>query len=467
MIRRAGISRLSLGQTIAYAGINTPAAILQVPVLSVLPALYAKYSHIPLVLLGTILLTTRVLDAVIDPVIGYLSDRTRSRYGRRKPWIAAGVVVSALATYFSFRPSGSTGASYFLVWSALLYIGWTLMEIPHTAWVNDLTHDYDERSRLVTYRYVAGLAGSIIFLGIPLLPIFPTTAMTPAAMAVTSWIVIGLLPVTALLAFRLVPARGASAPTHSSLRDTWAELSGNKPLRRYLVMRAASGLSTGMIASLYFFYLDRYLGLLSRYSHLNLAAIAFGIIGSSVWLRAMYRVGKPHAVALSSGAVILTLVAWSLMRPGPYIFIIALVVWSLSALGNTGVETASYALLSDVVDYGTLKSGENRAGNYWALLAFIQKVAIAAGGGIALILIGLFGFHPDAGHVNGPLAMDGFFLTFIYIPIALNLLALVIAWRFPIDRRRHDIVRRRIEAREKRAALAEMHPLSMQESVFP
>lgn len=440
----------------AYAGINVPTAILHAPVLSVLPGLYAKYSHIPLTLLGTILVVTRILDAVIDPFIGYLSDRTRSRFGRRKPWIVAGGLVSIVATYFAFRPSGTTGALYFLIWSTLLYIGWTLIEIPHTAWINDVTNDYDDRSRIVSYRYLAGLIGFALFLATPLLPIFPTTEMTPSALALTGWILIALLPLTMVFAFRCVPMRGHQVPAAGSWRSIWDELRNNRPLWSYLALRAANGLSTGMIASLYFFYLDRYLGLLSRFSYLNLSAMAFGFIGSSVWLGVMYRIGKHRALAASSCAVILTLVAFALLKPGPHAFAVALVVWMTSSLGTTGVETASYALLSDVADYGTLKSGESRAGNYWALQALMQKVTIAAGGGLALIIIGLFGFDPRG--ANGPVAMHGFFLTFIFIPMALNVLAVIVAWRFPIDRRRHDVIRRRIEAREKRREHLEEAP---------
>ncbi|HEY0342440.1 MAG TPA: MFS transporter, partial [Steroidobacteraceae bacterium] len=237
-----------------------------------------------------------------------------------------------------------------------------------------------------------------------------------------------------------------------SWRSLWHELRVNRPLWSYLVLRGANGLSTGMIASLYFFYLDRYLGILDRFSYLNLGGLAFGFIGSSVWLRVMYRVGKHRALAASSVTVILTLAAFALMRPGPHAFAIASGVWMASSLGTTGVETASYALLSDVVDYGELKSGENRAGNYWALQAFMQKVTIAAGGGLALIIIGLFGFQPDGS--NGPVALRGFFLTFIFIPMALNLIAAIVAWKFPIDRRRHDIIRRRIDTRGKRTEVS-------------
>ncbi|GAH80048.1 unnamed protein product, partial [marine sediment metagenome] len=95
---------------------------------------------------------------------------------------------------------------------------------------------------------------------------------------------------------------------------------------------------------------------------------------------------------------------------------------------------------------------DRRAGNYFAAMSFVSKLNLAAGGGVALILVGLFGFSPSK--PNGTLAMTGFFTVFIAIPIVLNALAAWFAWRFPLDRRRQDIVRRRIEDRDLRAAQA-------------
>jgi len=124
---------------LAYAGVYVPFSILHAPALAVLPALYAKYAHLHLVFIGMVLALARIVDCVIDPVIGYASDRTRSRYGRRKPWIVAGAVVSSVAAYYLFRPSAATGAVYFAGWYFMLYLGWTLGEIPHTAWINEIS----------------------------------------------------------------------------------------------------------------------------------------------------------------------------------------------------------------------------------------------------------------------------------------------------------------------------------------
>ena len=90
--------------------------------------------------------------------------------------------------------------------------------------------------------------------------------------------------------------------------------------------------------------------------------------------------------------------------------------------------------------------GERRAGNYFAVMSFTTKVSIAAGGGLALIIAGLFGFSAE--HSNGPTAMRGFFLAFIVIPVVLNGAAVLFAYGFPLDPRRQAIVRRRIEGRQ-------------------
>ncbi len=141
----------------AYAAPILPLAIVQAPALSVLPSIYAKEAGVGMAALGTVLFLTRLFDAVIDPSIGYLSDGTRSRWGPRKLWIALGAVIVAIGCWFWFRPSAGTGLGYFLFWSLVVYLGWSLLEVPHSAWLADLSDDYDERSRLSAWRSSAEL----------------------------------------------------------------------------------------------------------------------------------------------------------------------------------------------------------------------------------------------------------------------------------------------------------------------
>src|SRR6202011_4869652 len=96
------------------------------------PAFYAQ--SLGLAVVGGVFMLTRLWDTVSDPLIGLLSDRTRSRFGRRKPWIAAGGVIFAAATVAIFLPAGHPGALYLGAWLFAFYLGWTMMQIPFLAW---------------------------------------------------------------------------------------------------------------------------------------------------------------------------------------------------------------------------------------------------------------------------------------------------------------------------------------------
>ena len=436
----------SITQRLAYASVYAPFSILHAPALSVLPALYAKYAHLHLVFIGVVLALARVIDCALDPVIGFASDRTRWRYGRRKPWIAAGAAVSSVAAYYLFRPSSATGAVYFATWYFVLYVGWTLGEIPHTAWINEISTQYDERSRLAAYRATAGFIGMLLFQLCAFLPWLPSTQITPAVTGFASWVVIGLMPITVLWAVRSVPDAGGPVADRSSILSVLRGVKDNRPFWIFIASSACSGMASGMVAALFFFYLQDYLGIGDKFAHIQIVALLTGIAGTGFWLRVMIRIGKHRALAICCISTLLTLVAMAFVRPGPNAFVVIFTLFAVSAFSSAGYDTAGWSMMADVVDYGTLKTGERRAGNYYAVMSFTAKISLAAGGGFALIIAGLFGFSAE--HTNGPMAMHGFFLAFIAIPIVLNGVAGLCAYKFPLDPRRQSIVRRRIERRD-------------------
>jgi Na+/melibiose symporter-like transporter len=440
--------RLSRSVLLAYAGVNIPMAILHQPALTLLPALYAKYAGIDVATLGLILIVARIFDAVLDPAIGYASDHTRLRLGRRKSWIVLGAIIAAVAAYFLFRPGPTTGPLYFLLASLLLYLGWTFVEIPHGAWINEISADYDERTRLATWRYVAGLVGTLFFLATPFLPLFPTTEMTPDVTSFASWFVIALLLPTTLAAIWLVPDRAAAAAERSfGFGQTLRALLRNRPFLRFALIVALTNFSSGMVAGLYYFFIDAHLGIAARYAHIALVVTGISIAATAFWIRVIARLGKHRVVAVCAASTALTLAAMGFIPRGTYAFPAMTAIFGLSAFLAAGSMSAYAALLADVVDYGTFRTGRSDAGNYFAAFAFLQKCALAVGGGASLLVAGLFGFDPKA--ANGSVAMTGFFLAFLVIPCLLNAAAALAAWNFPIDRTRHAVISRWI-ARDRR-----------------
>jgi Na+/melibiose symporter-like transporter len=321
----------------------------------------------------------------------------------------------------------------------------TLGEIPHTAWINEISAEYDERSRLAAYRAAAGFGGMLLFQLCVFMPWFPTTVITPAVTAFASWLVIGLMPVTVGWALRSVPDVGGPVADRSSLLSVLRGVKGNRPFWIFIASTACSGMASGMVGALFFFYLQDYLGIGDKFAHIQIVALVTGLAGIVCWLKVMLRIGKHRALAICCASTLLTLLGMAFVRPGPDAFPIIFALFAVSAFSSAGFETAGWSMMADVVDYGTLRTGERQAGNYYAVMSFISKVSLAAGGGSALIIAGLFGFSAE--HANGPVAMRGFFLAFLAIPILLNGVAALCAYRFPLDPRRQAIVRRRIQSR--------------------
>lgn len=428
----------------AYASVNMPLMMMQAPANIILPSLYIQYAGLDMVVVGLLMALLRFGDAVMDPAIGYLSDKTNSRFGRRRPWVAAGAILSAPAILLAFQPGPETGYIYFTLTYFLLTVGWTVAEIPHTAWLSEISHDYGARSRLATYRYVAGMAGTALFPLVSFLPWLPSRAVTPDVTWLAGLAIVLLLLITVPLAWHFVPdpPLRVVSERREVIVDVLKGLWQNRPLRVFVAMQSFTGLSSGMVTGLYYFYISSYLGLSEDYTLVMLAVYVLSIVGGLSWLRVGRHLDKHRINAICSLLVACTNLMMYLIVPGPNAFHLLIGIFSIAALCTSGAIAAQTALLADVSDYGTWRSGNENSGNYFAVLAFISKATLAIGSGFGLIVAGLFGFRAEGG--NDAVGMAGFFLAIIWIPLALNLLAAACSWFFPLDRRRQSIIVRRI-----------------------
>ncbi|WP_323685521.1 MFS transporter [Lamprobacter sp.] len=135
------------------------------PMALFIPAFYADELGLPLAAVGAAIAASRVFDVVTDPLIGILSDRLPTRWGRRKPWMLLGTPLFLVAIWQVFVPGESATIGGLLLWTALLYLGFTLIDLPYRAWGAELSTDYDERSRITSVREALSMAGQVALLG--------------------------------------------------------------------------------------------------------------------------------------------------------------------------------------------------------------------------------------------------------------------------------------------------------------
>ena len=142
------------------------------PAIVFIPRFYASDVGVPLAMVGMFILIARIVDVFTDPLMGYISDRTRTRIGRRRPWVILATPIMMLSIYRLYMPPEGVDGWYMFGWMVLLGIGTTMMLIPYYAWGAELSTDYNERSRVTGWRAGLGAFGQLTAQAVPAAALF-------------------------------------------------------------------------------------------------------------------------------------------------------------------------------------------------------------------------------------------------------------------------------------------------------
>lgn len=444
--------RLSMVQLLAYGAPGMALAGLTLPVYVFVPTLYSSAVGLDLALVGLVLFLVRLIDAVSDPLVGYLSDRTRTRFGRRKPWLLFGLPITLLAIYMVFQPPEEATIGYLALWSALLTISWTLLIIPYNAWGAEVSDDYDERTRITAFREGYILAGTVVAASLPaVLTAMGNPDVRDHASALATVLMV-LLPIGLVFAFLLVPDE---APTKVVPVKFWKGLkfiAGNKPFRRILPAYFLSSVANGLPASLFILFATHVLERPDSYGPLLLVYFLSSFASIPLWFTLSKRLGKHRAWCVAMTITCAAFVAVPFfVGPGDFtLFLIITVITGFGAGADLSLPAATFA---DVVDYDRLESGDRRAGVFFAAWGFFTKLALALAVGIAFPLLSLAGFDAQAAPgENSAQSVLALALLYAALPCLLKMGAVSLMWGFPLDREKQAAIRAEIEKREAAAS---------------
>ena len=470
--RSAPAGEISLARLAAYGQMVVPLAVVGLPLAIYIPPFYGGTLGLDLALIGTLLMLARFSDVVTDPLIGRLSDLTRTRWGRRRPWILAGLPVMVISAYMLFLPPEGAGALYLLGAIVALYFGFTLIVIPYGAWGAELVGGYEERSKVTGSREIFLVAGILLALLVPVLATEAVEtsgtgqAVTREAMASLGWLTVILVPLCGfvLLAFvgeppaRLdVPGAAKTAAPAEMLRQI-RPLLKNGPFRIVLLSSVCGALAGSVNASVAILFYDHVAGIGEEGLVLILVLFTAALAGTPLWVRLGARLGKHKAIALAGlinmGAfAIIPFIIYGLkpLDAGyvlPAMFAVTIVRGAtMSASGVLGMS-----ILADVADLDTLKTGEQRTGFLFSFLGMVRKIFEAAGVGIALPIVSWFGFNPGL-EENSQAALFSLLAMYCLLPLLLWLASIAIIWRYPISPARQERLRRALRLKEARRAL--------------
>ncbi|MEO1331625.1 MAG: MFS transporter, partial [Pseudomonadota bacterium] len=414
--------RLTLGVLAAYAAPNLALAALYFPVFVYLAPFYAAERGVPLAIIGAILIGGRLLDAVTDPLMGVISDRWTTRFGRRKIWLAAATPVTCVAVWMAMVPPEDAGATHAAIWLTALTLAWTVALTPYQAWGAELATDYAGRGRVSGWREAAFLIGTLGAAVIYFVAGGGGSGLRAVAIAV-----VASLPLLTLWALLGAPEPKDRSVRPVSWREGWPALRDNRPFRLTLASQFVNSAANALPAALYPFFVTQVLGadqqtvggLLVLYFLAAVAAIPF-------WTWAAARWSKHRA--WGAGMIYASLVFATVPFLGEGDVFAFAVITLLTGLAFGADIALPPAIQADVVDVDTAASGSQRTGLYFAFWSVATKAA-AVSAGVGAVALDWVGFQ-ETGE-NGPEALLALTLLYSVVPIVLKIWSVLMIWSLP------------------------------------
>lgn len=408
-----------------------------------LTPLYAVEMGLGTAAVGGIFFTAKMFDVVTDPLFGALSDRYKTRWGRRRPWLVVGMIILVVSIYMLFMPTGMVSTSYFLGWLIFMYVGWTMTTVSHTAWALQLSGDYDHRTHITGWLQVSVMIGLMLVALIPaMLEQFgsPTHAEKTTAVA---WLLMMLLPVSVFVCLRSLAEPETTPQPRMGFGRALAIVVGNGALLRLLAANAAITAAFAVVQSLFVFYVTYTLLLGDRTGFVLFFLMVGGMVFIPVWVKLSDRFSKHRTMQLA--------VLYGMIVPVFLLFLPPEQLWlAVPSFFFVGAITSAHELLprtmmADVCDHDQAASGAQRMGLYYSLLQLSSKLAGGLMLGASYTVLAWIGFEP--GGENTDAAIEGVRYLIVFTPIAAYLLVLLLMWKYPIDRKRQKELRRIIDER--------------------
>jgi GPH family glycoside/pentoside/hexuronide:cation symporter len=396
---------------------------------------------------------SRLWDAVNDPLFGLISDRLRTRWGRRRVLLLFGAV--PLGGFFMLMWMVPALDQFWLaVYYAMTFIlfdtAFTLVHVGYNSLTPELTSDYDERSSLNGYRMVFSISGTLgaIILATVLGWTITDTRTLYLILGVGLGLVSIIPPLVVFSITREKPADELPAPLPfgEALKQTLS----NQPFRMVMGLYLLSWTTASIIAAVLLYFANYYLRIPEQANYFVLVAQGSAILFIPVIVKISQRLDKRRAFMIGSITWVFVLLGISAIRSDQ-----VGLAYLLAALAGFGIATAyvvPWSMVPDVVEYDEVRTGQRREGSYYAFASFFQKLAT----GLALWGMGqalaLTGYLTPA--LSGPLpvqpeaAITAIRIFTGPIPAVLLFLAVLFAWKYPITRESHKATLQELAERE-------------------
>lgn len=397
----------------AYGAMAFPLAFAGLPIYLHAPDFYAVTLNQPVAVLGTVLLALRLVDALQDPLIGSLSDRF---HRSRQVVLIIGAALLGIGLWMLFHPLAATPLLWFAASVLICTTGYSVVSINFQALGGLWRVGSEDRTRVTAGREAFGLAGLLVASVLP-----PFLAANSSYAEAFHWLTLGYLPLLAAaswLLLRWMRTASIAAPAGNRNDPGWWQLLRDRWRAFFFALLFLNLLASAIPAVLVLFFIRDRLGAETYTGLFLLTYFLAGVLSMPLWTRLARRFGKLRTWQFSLGTAILTFCWAALLQEGD--LAAYAVVCALSGLALGADLALPPAILADHID---AESRQGEAGRLFAVMAFLSKSALALATGMALPLLGGFGYEP--GEAMTPELGILLSVTYAGLPCVLKLLALV------------------------------------------
>lgn len=417
--------------------------------------------------LGSLMAASRLWDAVSDPLAGYLSDRTTSKLGRRRPWMLAGALLLGIALVVLWTPPAGLVGRSLAIWVGVglfaFYTAYTVFSVPYGALGAELSQSYHDRTRLFAYRTTMGGVGGLLALGgfyLLLQAESPETSMLGlSSRDVAAFVsIVCLAIVSGTILFLVVRTRERPEYLEKGpgrIFGAFADVFRNHHSRRLLyvfTVQTFATVSLGLLGAYVFQYVMK---VPSELAALFVGAFALSMAAAiPVWVRVSHRVGKHRAWTWTlwalavgySGVYFLMRTEVSLTENPLLLAIACSYAGMLGAVSACGYVVAP-SIKADVIDYDELRTGERKEGAYLAAWAFVEKSSGALATALLGAVLDFAGYVPGAEQSES--TRTAIVVLMSLVPAAGFVSAAIIFRRFDLDEREHARIRAELDRRAR------------------
>ena len=413
-----------------------------------LPRYYASHFGMGLLFVGLAFGAVRLFDTLLDPLIGIAIDRTRTRFGRYRVWLAAGAPMLMIPVYMLFIAPTSVNYVYLVGWLFAYYIGVSFIVLSHLSWASVIAPGYHERSRMFGVIQVIGILGATAVLVLPVMMARRNGSSGAGDVPAMGWFVIAAIAFGVALAIAFTPERRPADRSEErvTLIDYWRMIS-RPDMARIIIADFCLALGPGWTSAMYLFYFHDARGFtVADASKLLLIYIIAGVAGAGGMSWVARRLGKHRTQMCACTTFSLGMFLLYFLPKAD--FPLATLYMAVMGFVAAAFVLLDRAMVADVGDAVRLEQGAHRIGLLYAMITTTQKVAGALSITLSFTVLDLIGYKAKEGAINTPSAIHGMELVYLIAPVVFVMLGGACFIGYRLDSKRHAEIRAELERRD-------------------